>query len=75
MIDPDNLPFESPLTQSVTREGKTVQVDIYENDQGAWILEVIDGHGNSTVWDDSFATDTDALAEALRTIDEEGIEL
>jgi uncharacterized protein len=74
MTDPDNFPIESPLTQSVTREGKTVQIDIYENGQGAWILEVIDEHGNSTVWDDPFATDADALAEAFRTIEEEGID-
>ena len=74
MTDPDNYPLESPLTQSVTREGKTVQVDIYANDQGAWILEVIDEHGNSTVWDDPFTTDAEALAEALRTIEEEGID-
>jgi len=74
MTDEENWPIESPLTQSVTRDGKTVQVDIYENGEGTWILEVIDEHGNSTVWDDPFTTDADALAEVLRTIEEEGIE-
>ena len=31
-----------------------------------------DRYGNSTVWDDSFATDQDALDEALKTIAEDG---
>ena len=37
MTDHDDWPIESPLTQSVTREGKTVQVDIYANGQGGRI--------------------------------------
>ena len=74
MIDPDQAPNESPLSQSVTRDGKTVQVDIYENGKGGWLLEVVDEYGNSTVWDASFWSDRDALDEAFRTIDEEGID-
>jgi hypothetical protein len=42
----------SPLCQSVTRGGETVQVDIYEDGAGGWILEAVDEHNNSTVWDD-----------------------
>lgn len=38
-------PQLSPLSQSVTRDGKTVQIDIYENGEGGWLLEVIDDHG------------------------------
>ena len=37
-------------------------------------MEVVDEYWNSTVWDEPFQTDSEALAEALRTIDEEGIE-
>ena len=70
----DPLPEASPLNRSVTCEGKTVRIDIYANGEGSWILEVVDQHGNSTVWDASFATDQDALNEALRTIDDEGID-
>ena len=58
-------PHLSPLSQSVTRDGKTVQIDIYENGEGGWLLEVVDEYGNSTVWDDSFTSDRDALDEAL----------
>lgn len=76
MTQPDNetVPTNSPLNQSVTRDGKTVQVEIYENGEGGWLLEVVDEYGNSTVWDASFGSDREALDEAFNTIDEEGID-
>jgi len=74
MTEDDQDPKHSPLTQSVTRDGKTVQVDIYENGEGGWLLEVVDEYWNSTVWDEPFTTDQAALAEALKTIEEDGIE-
>ena len=49
-------------------------LDIFGDGDGGWLLEVIDEFGNSTVWDDSFSSDQEALAEALDTIDGEGIE-
>jgi len=67
-------PKMSALCQSVTRDGKTVQIDIYEDGNNAWLLEVIDEHGNSTVWDDPFSTEQGALDEVLKTIEEEGID-
>ena len=63
----------SPLCQSVTRDGETVQVDIFEDGSGGWILEVIDEYNNSTVWDDPFKTDQNALDEAINVIETEGI--
>jgi uncharacterized protein len=74
MIELDSTPHLSPLSQSITRDGKTVQIDIYENGEGGWILEVVDAYGNSTVWDDSFASDRQALDEALIAIDEDGMD-
>lgn len=67
-------PANSPLAQSVTRDGKAVVVDIYEDGDGGWLLEVVDEHWSSTVWDVPFATDREALDEALKTVDEEGID-
>lgn len=63
----------SPLYRSFESEGKTVQIDIFGDGDGGWLLEVIDEYGNSSVWDDSFPSDQAALDEALDTIDEEGI--
>ena len=70
----DEYPLHSPLSQSVTRNGKTVQIEIYEDGDGGWLLEVIDEHGNSTVWEEPFQSDREALDEALKDIDEEGID-
>ena len=64
----------SPLCQSITRDGKTVEVHIYKDETGGWILEVEDEYRNSTVWDASFLTDKMALDEVVRTIDEDGID-
>jgi hypothetical protein len=74
MTEQEQTPDLSPLAQSITRDGKTVRVDIYEDGEGGWFLEVVDEHGNSTAWDASFASDREALDEALKTIDEDGID-
>lgn len=74
-MEQDNYKIEySPLNRKITREGVTVEVLIYrgEDDPG-WMLEIVDWEGGSTVWDDSFATDEAALAEAMSAIETEGM--
>ena len=63
----------SPLCQVISVGADSVSVKIYGDGKGKWILEVEDEHDNSTVWDDPFDTDQDALDEVLKTIREEGI--
>ena len=58
----------------VEQNGHRVSVEIYRGEEDGWILEVVDAENNSTVWDDLFDTDQEALDEALDTIREEGIE-
>lgn len=73
-MDDDYVIIHSPLEQRVTRAGISVEVLIYRGEKEAgWILEVVDHLGGSTVWDDPFPTDKEALAEALATIEAEGI--
>ncbi|MDP1614829.1 MAG: YecA family protein, partial [Methylococcales bacterium] len=74
MAEDYQYPIHSPLGQSLTQDGKTVHVEIYEDGDSGWLLEVVDEYGNSTVWDDPFQSDKAALDEAIRTIDEEGID-
>jgi len=74
MTEDDQYPEHSPLGQSLTRDGKTVRVEIYEDGEGGWLLEMVDQYGNSTVWDEPFQSDRAALDEAIKTIDEEGID-
>jgi hypothetical protein len=75
MIDDDPDIERSPLCETVTRDGVTVQVEIYRiaGSTEGWSLEVIDEENASTVWDDLFATDQEAYAEFYRTLELEGI--
>lgn len=64
----------SPLSQSISSGGKTVSIEIYRlENESAWTLEIVDEFNNSTVWDDPFKTDSEALVEAKKTILAEGV--
>lgn len=65
---------ESALSRQVTRHGVSVSIQIYGDGNGKWILEVVDAGNTSHVWDDSFDTDGEALAEAMRALEEETLE-
>jgi uncharacterized protein len=66
-------PVHSRLSQRLSRDGTAVEIQIYKDGNGGWLLEVVDEFGNSTVWDESFPTDAAAMAEVLKTIETEGI--
>ena len=66
--------IQSPLSQTITRDGHTLKVDIYRLDEEVdWVLEVVNEQGTSHVWDDRFATDQAALDAVHEAIDEEGV--
>jgi uncharacterized protein len=73
VAEANRYPVHSPVSQRLSRDGTTVEIQIYEDGKAGWLLEVVDEFGNSTVWDDSFLTDQAALAQALNTIEREGI--
>lgn len=56
----------SPLSQSYCDGDITVQVEIYKiyGSEG-WTLELVEDGGKTTTWDDTFATEHDALAEFM----------
>ena len=72
MSDPEIV--MSPLCRKITVNGITIQIDIYrsKNDSG-WILEVIDEENASTIWDEPFDTDREALDAVLIVIEKDGI--
>ena len=72
MDDPEII--MSPLCRKITVDGITIQIDIYrgENEPG-WILEVIDEENASTVWDEPFDIDQEALDAVLIVIEKDGI--
>ncbi|MDU8943488.1 hypothetical protein RXV90_08795 [Rhodophyticola sp. MJ-SS7] len=55
-------------------DGERVEVLIYklESDAG-WVLEVVNGNGTSTVWDQPFISDGMAWREFAKTVEDEGI--
>ena len=72
MNDEDDLIY-SDLQTTFSSEGHTVEINIYRLPETEWVLELVDEFNNSSVWDDSFATDEAALSAALQAIQEEGI--
>ena len=63
----------SPLQQTYTEDGKTVDIQIYRSADSGWTLEVVDQYGNSTVWEAEFETDQEALDQVMWEIKEDGI--
>jgi len=71
---PDPYLVDSGLSQPITVEGHELQIEIYSLEgEPKWSLEVIDEDATSSVWDDLFDSDQEALDEALRVIGEEGL--
>ena len=74
-MDDESKIITSPLSRTITRDGTTVEVLIYRGEADTdWILEVVDDGGGSTVWEDGFVTEQDALNEVFQTIADEGID-
>jgi hypothetical protein len=72
MSDPEIV--MSPLSREIIEDDIKIQVDIYRGeDDSGWILEVIDEENASTVWDDPFDTDREALDEVMEVIERDGI--
>ena len=75
MTDDEKELVYSPLQQSCTMNGHTVEIHIYKFEgDNDWSLELVDAAGTSTVWDDRFDSDKAALDHALECIEKEGIE-
>ena len=67
-------PRESALSQPYSEGDLSVHIDIYEDGEGGWLLEIVDENNNTTVWEDAFESDQAALDEALEALRDEGIE-
>jgi hypothetical protein len=63
----------SPLTQTISEHDRSIDVFIYREKGGSdWYLEVVDDHDHSSVWEDSFASDKQALQMVKNIIKQEG---
>jgi hypothetical protein len=73
-MDDETKIITSRLSRKISRDGMTVEVNIFRGEgDPEWTLEVVDQEGASTVWEDTFANEQDALNEVFQTIATEGI--
>jgi hypothetical protein len=73
-LDDEFTRIESKLSSFITQDDMTIEVCIYRGDaERTWILEVVDEEGASTVWDERFPTEQDAMDEVKRTIETKGM--
>ena len=73
-MDDETKLITSRLSRTITRDGITVEVNIVRAEgDPEWTLEVVDQDGACTVWEDTFATEQDALNEVFQTIAVEGM--
>lgn len=73
-MDDETKLIISRLSRTITRDGVTVDVHIFRSEgDPEWTLEVVDHGGASTVWEDTFVTEQDALNEVFQTIAVEGM--
>ena len=66
--------IESLLDQTYSKDGKSIKIEIYRMPDTAWNVQVVDTFGNSTVWDDEFESDKEALQFVLAEIERIGID-
>lgn len=58
----------------ITRDGKTVCIDVYPDGEGRWVLEIVDQDWNSTAWDETFTTAEEAMRTGVEAVEKEGID-
>jgi len=74
-MDNDDCEFEhSPLSGSFTRDGETIEVEIFRlaGAQDRWHMEIVHFSG-CTRWQDTFATDAEAHAILIAMIEASGL--
>ncbi len=61
----ENDLIDSPLSQILQEDNEQIEVLIYRLPDSDWTLEVVNQNGTSTVWDETFPSDQEALSVAL----------
>ena len=62
------------LCQKITKDGSGLEIHIYEDGEGGWLLEIVNEENTSTARSEPFETEQAALDEALKTIKENDLE-
>ena len=64
----------SPLSQDIIIDGQIINVFIYEDVDGRWVLEAEYVNKSSYLWSETFTTDQLALNEINEVLKNEGVE-
>ena len=64
----ENDLIDSPLSQVLQEDNEQIEILIYRLPDSDWTLEVVSQSGTSTVWDETFLSDQEALSVALDAI-------
>ena len=74
MPDPSPPIIYSDLCCTLTLDGITVDLHIYRHQESPrWVLEVVNEAGSSTLWDELFDTDREALLAFEQVVIDEGM--
>lgn len=74
MTDSDIEIVVSTTSGYFTKDGITVEVQIYQIvGEDGWILEVVYDDDLTTIWEEPFDTEAEALEEFGRTVEAEGM--
>lgn len=65
----------SPLSRSLSQDNMTVEISIFRDPAASdgWMLEASDNEGEVVSWDETFATDEEALDEFISMVAENGL--
>lgn len=75
MIGDEAVLVDSDLSQEIEIDGYLFEINIFRLEgETTWTLEVVDEHNTSHVWNDTFASDSAALAEAQKELRSMGAE-
>ena len=66
--------IHSDLQTTYHLDGHALQIHIFREQDSDWMLEIVDEFSNSRKWEELFATDEAALAEALEEIKSGGVQ-
>ena len=65
---------DATQSSEISRDGKTVRIDVCPDGESAWILDIVDQEWNSRVWDETFATAEKAMRAGVEAVEREGID-
>jgi hypothetical protein len=61
------------ISETIVQDDLSIELQVFNDEDGKWWLQLVDKDSNNTVWEDPFNTSADALAEGRSAIKEEGI--